>query len=168
MEERVGPLDLLTRVLGNGFVYWPMCLVGVALVALAVLGPEARRRLQIEHHCQVMAAEVESLRETRAQLEASALALESDPSYVEQVLRHDQRVVRPGEMALPGPVTAWAAGRPAATLEWQVPPVIALLAPWADRPWRLGALAAGAVLLVGGVIFSLPGRARRANARRKA
>lgn len=162
MEKRVGRVDPLTRVLGHAFVFWPMCLVGVALVALAVLGPEARRRLQIEHHCQVMAAEVESLRETHAQFAASASALESDPAYVEQVIRHDLRVVRPGEMALPGPRPPWMQGRPPKTLAWQVPPVIALVAPWADRPWRLGALAAGAALLVAAVIFSLPGRPRRA------
>jgi cell division protein FtsB len=155
-------MEWVARVLGSAFVYWPMCLVGCALVALAVLGPEARRRIQIEHHCQVMEAEVESLRETHDQLTATANALETDPAYAERVVRHDLNIVRPGETPLPGPAGLRPPRDAETTLEWQVPPVIALASPWADPPWRFGALAAGGVLLVAAVIFSLPGRAKRA------
>lgn len=162
MAERVAGADLFSRVFGSPWVYWPMCAVGVALVALAVLGPEARRRVAIEHHCVVMEAEVEALRRTRDELTAAAQALESDPAYAERVVRHDLKIVRPGEVALPAP-SAGKTDRPAdETLHWQVAPVVAMLAPWADRPWRLGALATGVCLLASGVVFSLPGRARRA------
>lgn len=166
MEERLSTSEWLARVLGSPWAFWPMCVVGVGLVALAVLGPEARRRIRIEHHCRVMEAEVEALRTTHGQLTASARALESDPAYAERVVRHDLKIVRPGETSLPGPVGA-GRRRPAdATLRWQMPPVIALLSPWADRPWRLGALAAGVCLLVGAVVFSLPDRSKRTARRR--
>jgi len=156
---------MLTRVLASPWAYWPMCLVGVGLVALAVLGPEAHRRIRIEHHCQVMEAEVEALRRTHERLTASAQALESDPAYTERVVRHDLKIVRPGETPLPGPADPGPADPSEAVLQWQVPAVIALLAPWADRPWRFGALAAGACLLVSAVIFSLPSRTRSARRR---
>ncbi len=142
-----------------------MCLVGVGLVALAVLGPEARRRIRIEHHCQVMEAEVESLRRTHARLSATAQALESDPAYTERVVRHDLKIVRPGETPLPGPAASGPRDPAETVLRWQMPPVIALLAPWADQPWRLGALVAGACLLASAVIFSLPSRTRSARRR---
>jgi len=166
VEDRLSPSQWVTRLLGSPWVFWPMCLVGVALVALAVLGPEARRRIRIEHHGQVMEAEVEALRTTHGELAASAQALESDPAYAERVVRRDLKIVRPGETRLPAP-GQMASDRPARqTLQWDVPPLIALLSPWAERPWRIGALVAGVCLLVAAVIFSLPDRRKRA-ARRK-
>jgi hypothetical protein len=166
VEERLRPSEWLTRILGSPWVFWPMCLVGVSLVALAVLGPEARRRIRIEHHCQVMDAEVEALRTTHEELAASAQALESDPAYAEQVVRHDLKIVRPGETPLPAPGEPTRKQRAKSTLHWEVPPLIALLSPWADRPWRMGALAAGVCLLVAAVVFSLPDRRKRAASRR--
>jgi len=166
VENRLSPSEWVTRILGSRWVFWPMCLVGVALVALAVLGPEARRRIRIEHHCQVMEAEVEALRKTHSELAASAQALESDPAYAERVVRRDLKIVRPGETPLPAPGES-TRNRPAReTLRWDVPPLIALLSPWAERPWRMGALVAGACLLVAAVIFSLPERRKRAARRR--
>ena len=167
MEQRLRPSERLSRILGSPWTFWPMCLVGVGLVALAVLGPEARRRIRIEHHCQVMEAEVEALRTAHDELTASARALESDPAYAERVVRHDLKIVRPGETALPAP--GRGARPPAAddTLRWEVPPIIALLSPWADPPWRLGALAAGVCLLVGAVVFSLPDRSKRPAGRKQ-
>ena len=158
MEDRLTPSQWVTRILGSPWVFWPMCLVGVALVALAVLGPEARRRIRIEHHCQVMQAEVEALRTTQEELAASAQALESDPEYAERVVRRDLKIVRPGETPLPAPGEATRNRPDEATLRWEVPPLIALLSPWADRPWRMGALVAGVCLLVAAAIFSLPDR----------
>ena len=161
MEQRLSPSEWLSRILGSPWVFWPMCAVGVGLVALAVLGPEARRRIRIEHHCQVMGAELEALRKTHDALTASAEALESDPAYAERVVRHDLKIVRPGETSLPAPVGA-GRRRPAEdVLRWHVPPVISLLSPWADRPWRWGALAAGVCLLLSAVVFSLPDRLKR-------
>jgi len=160
VAERISGADLFTRVFGSPWVYWPMCAVGVALVALAVLGPEARRRVAIEHHCVVMEAEVEALRRTRDELTAAAEALESDPAFAERVVRHDLKLVRPGETPLPAPADIRTDPPSDETLQWQVPPVVAMLAPWADRPWRFGALAAGGCLLAAAVIFSLPGRAK--------
>ena len=160
MAERVTGMDLFSRVFGSPWVYWPMCAVGVALVALAVLGPEARRRVAMEHHCVVMEAEVEALRRTRDELTAAAKALESDPAYAERVVRHDLKMVRPGETPLPAPGTRRTGRQDDERLQWQVPAVVAMVAPWADRPWRFGALASGVCLLAAGVIFSLPGRTK--------
>jgi len=161
VEKRLRPSELLSRVLGSPWTFWPMCVVGVGLVALAVLGPEARRRIRIEHHRQVMEAEVEALRTTHEELTASAQALESDPAYAERVVRHDLRIVRPGEVPVPGPAGSERRSPADDTLRWQVPPIIALLSPWADRPWRLGALGAGVCLLAAAVVFSLPDRRKR-------
>jgi hypothetical protein len=162
VEERLSALEWLTRVLGSPWVFWPMCLVGVGLVALAMLGPEARRRIRIEHHCQVMEAEVEALRTTQEELAASAQALESDPAYAERVVRRDLKIVRPGETALPAPGNRADRRREEGPLRWEIPPLIALCSPWAEPPWRTGALAAGVCLLVAAVVLSLPDRRKRA------
>jgi len=153
-------LQPLVRVMGTGWVYWPMCVVGMGLVALAVLGPEADRRIRIEHHCQVMEAEVESLRRTQETLLATAEALESDPAYTERVVRQDLRLVRPGERPMPAPPTLRVPQDEQAVLRWKVPPLIALVAPWSEPRWRLAALVAGAALLAAAIIFSLPDPAR--------
>jgi len=164
--ERLRPAEWLTRILGSPWVFWPMCAVGVGLVALALLGPEARRRIRIEHHCRLMEAEVEALRKAHDALTASAQALESDPAYAERVVRHDLKIVRPGETPLPAP-GAEAHKPPAGdVLRWDVPPLIALLSPWADPPWRWGALTVGVCLLASAVLFSLPDRSKAARGSR--
>jgi len=166
VEKTVSRLDVWTRGLGRSWLYWPTCIVGVSLMALALLAPEAQRRCAVEHQCARMDTEVAALQQTRDQLAAAAHALQHDPAYAEQVTRHDQNIVRPGEMRLPLP-----AGRlsllhetpePA---ESTIPPVVAELAVYADQRFRLGAMVAGASLLAAGIVFSLPTRPKRRAAR---
>ena len=146
--------------LGSGWIYWPLCLIACALVALAVLGPEAERRLDLERQCARMGAEVQSLAQARDQLEAAREALQQDPTYVEQVARHELGAVRPGEIRLPQPdefasvrlqppADPGAPGPPA-------PPVLAFLASFADPQMRLVALVFGGMLLGAAVLFSIP------------
>jgi cell division protein FtsB len=145
--------------LGSGWIYWPLCLVACALVALAVLGPEAERRLDLEQQCARMQAEVGSLAQARDQLQAAHEALQADPTYVEQVARHELGAVRPGEIRLPQPdefpSTRFqppadpAPGPPA-------PPVLEFLASFADPQVRLMALVVGGMLLAAAVLFSIP------------
>ena len=159
-------LDVWTRGLGRSWLYWPTCIVGVSLMALALLAPEAQRRCAVEHQCARMDAEVAALRQTRDQLAAAAHALQHDPAYAEQVTRHDQNIVRPGEMRLPLP-----AGRLSLLHETPEPaestiaPVVAELAVYADQRFRLGAMIAGVSLLAAGIVFSLPTRPKRRAAR---
>jgi len=158
----VSRLDTWTRRLGSPFLYWPACVVGVGLMALALLAPEAERRLAVEEQCIRMDAEVTALRHTRDQLAAAAHALENDPVYLERVARHDQNIVRPGEIRLPLPPSRLTPRnhqpQPAPST---VPPIVAELARFHDPRYRLGALIVGVVLLATGVVFSLPTRPKR-------
>jgi cell division protein FtsB len=143
--------------LGSGWIYWPLCLVACALVALAVLGPEAERRLDLERQCARMQAEVGSLAQARDQLQAAHEALEKDPTYVEQVARHELGAVRPGEIRLPQPDEfASVRFQPPADPTPPAPPVLAFLASFADPQMRLVALVVGGVLLAAVVLFSIP------------
>jgi len=164
---------------GSGWLYWPLCLLACALVALAVLGPEAERRLDLERQCAHMEAEVRSLAQARDQLQAAHEALQADPTYVEQVARHELGAVRPGEIRLPQPVEFASvrfqtpddpalnlneegpngAGAPAvasAKPGFPAPPVLEFLAPFADPQMRLAALVVGGVLLGIAVVLSIP------------
>ena len=159
-------LDVWTRRLGSPWLYWPACLVGTSLVAVALLAPEAERRCAIEQQCLRMEAEVAALRHTRDQLAAAAQALEHDPAYVEQVARHDQNIVRPGEMRLPLPPRRLSP--PAAApqpVESAVPPIVAELARFPDTRVHFAAMIAGVSLLAAGVIFSIPTPPKRSPAR---
>ena len=143
--------------LGSGWIYWPLCLVACALVALAVLGPEAERRLDLERQCARMGAEVGSLAKARDQLQAAREALQADPTYVEQVARHELGAVRPGEIRLPQP-DEFASTRfqPPTDPTPPAPPVLAFLASFADPHMRLVALVVGGTLLGAAVLFSIP------------
>jgi cell division protein FtsB len=145
---------------GSGWIYWPLCLVACALVALAVLGPEAQRRLDLERQCARMQAEVGSLAQARDQLQAAREALQQDPTYVEQVARHEMGVVRPGEIHLPQPISfASAQFQPPADPSAPgppAPPVLVFLASFADPQMRLVALVFGGMLLAAAVLFSIP------------
>jgi cell division protein FtsB len=143
--------------LGSGWIYWPLCLIACALVALAVLGPEAERRLNLEQQCARMQAEVGSLAQARDQLQAAHEALQADPTYVEQVARHELGAVRPGEIRLPQP-DEFASTRfqPPTDPTPPEPPVLEFLASFADPQMRLVALVVGSVLLAAAVLFSIP------------
>jgi len=141
----------------SGWFYWPACLGGTLLVALAVLGPEAQRRLDVEFQCAGMETEVESLSETRAQMAAAELALRQDPAYTERIVRHELGIVRPGETPLPrpspplGPIHPPPPPAPRDTM-----PLVAFLARFSDAHWQFTALVIGGALLVSAVLFSLP------------
>ena len=155
-------LDIWSRRLGSGWIYWPACLAGVTLIALAVLGPEAERRLAIERHCGIMETEVAALKEAHSQLAASAHALENDPVYIEAVAVRDQNVRRPGEEALPLPqrLRAETAEPPAPPAPPALPPIVANVARFTDPRFQFGAMVVGIVLLAVGIVFSLPTRAK--------
>ena len=143
--------------LGSGWIYWPLCLIACALVALAVLGPEAERRLDLEQQCARMRAEVGSLAQARDQLEAAHEALQADPTYVEQVARHELGAVRPGEIRLPQPDEfASVRFQPPADPTPPAPPILGFLASFADPQVRLMALVVGGMLLAVAVLFSIP------------
>lgn len=150
-------LDIWSRRLTSPWLYWPTCVIGVTLIALALIAPEAERRCAVEHQCARMDAEVTALRLTRDQLAAAAHALQHDPAYIEQVARHDQNIVRPGEIRLPLPAGRLNRPKPTPqTAESTVPPALAKLATLPGPRFRLGAIIAGASLLAAGVVFSLP------------
>ena len=143
--------------LSSGWIYWPLCLIACALVALAILGPEAERRLDLEQQCARMGAEVQSLAQARDQLQAAHEALQADPTYVEQVARHELGAVRPGEIRLPQPDEfASVRFQPPAGPTASAPPVLGFLASFADPQVRLMALVVGGVLLAAAVLFSIP------------
>jgi len=166
VEESVSAPDPKPgRGLGSEFVYWPLCLIGVALVALAVLGPEVERRLLLDRQIAGMQAEVDALQHTRDQLAAAEEALKGDPEYRERIVRHEFGITRPGEIRLPQPVTSESlragAARPAMA---PVPEWMRIVAWFSDPSTRLLALASGGTMLLAGILFSLPTRARKAKA----
>ena len=162
LEDTVSQLDVWSRRLSSPLLYWPACLLGVSLIAAALLAPEAERRLAVEGQCIRMDAEVAALEQTRAQLAAAANALENDTAYVERVARHDLNIVRPGEMRLPLPPSRLTrrTGAPEPA-ESTVPPIVAALARFPDPRYHLGAMIAGAALLASGIVFSIPTRPKR-------
>jgi len=142
---------------GSGWIYWPLCLIACALMALAVLGPEAERRLELEQQCARMEAEVQSLTQARDQLQAARDALQQDPTYVQQVARHELGAVRPGEIRLPQPDEfASVRFQPPADPTPSAPPVLAFLASFVDSQMRLAALVVGSVFLGIAVVLSIP------------
>jgi len=145
------------RRLAGGWFYWPVCLAALSMVALAVLGPVMERRLSLERQCARMQAEVLSLEETEAQLDAARGALQTDPLYQEQVVRHELGVVRPGEIRLPaapeiGPRATDE--EPHAGREFDRP--LAILAPVACPSVRLLMLLVGGSVLAAAVLLGLP------------
>ena len=164
MEESVSAPDRKPgRGLGSEWVYWPLCLIGVALVALAVLGPEVERRLLLDRQKAGMQAEVDALQHTRDQFAAAEQALKDDPEYRERIVRHEFAITRPGETRLPQPVTQESlragAARPAMA---PVPEWMRIVAWFSDPAAHTLALASGATMLLAAILFSLPPRARKA------
>ena len=174
MEKGVIQSDVWTRRLASGWIYWPACLLGVFLIALAVLGPEAERRLGVKGQCDAMQTEIDALARARDQLKAAEHALEHDPLYTERVVRHELGITRPGETRLPQPVgllpapkpeTA-APAKPTAPLVADWPPPLTVdtamvaLANYGNSWLRFVTLVTGVTLLSIGVLFSLPGLRR--------
>lgn len=159
MEEGVSGSDAWTRRLASGWIYWPACLMGLALVSLGILGPEAERRIGVEAQCASMQAEVDALRQTAGQLAAKDQALRSDREYLQRVVRRDQRLSRPGEICLPQPDKPGADSKDVPTAARLVlPPVMESLAKYGN-PWlRVMVLVGGVTLLGIAVLLSLPGK----------
>jgi cell division protein FtsB len=159
VEKAVNHPDVWSRRLGSRWVCWPACLAGLALIGYAVLGPEAQRRVAIERQCAAMQAEVDAMTLTRNQLEAKQSALGNNPAFIEQVVRDELGITRPGEEWLPLPSQAEKASEKAPPpAEPAVPPFVAELARHYDPNWHFGALVAGTTLLIAAVVLSLPGR----------
>jgi cell division protein FtsB len=153
------PSDVWTRRLASAWLFWPVCLAGVFLLGLGLLGPEAERRLGVEAQCAAMQSEVDSLRQVRDELAAKEQALQNDPQYIERVVRGNLRLTKPGEIALPQPAPLAPAKKPeAAAAGPLLPPVMESLARYGD-PWmRLAAMVSGVALLGAAMVLSLPGR----------
>jgi hypothetical protein len=154
--------DIWNRRLATGWIFWPACLTGLFLVGLGILGPDADRRLGVEHQCAAMQTEVDSLAQTRDQLAAIEDALQNDPNFTERVIRHELGITRPGEMRLPQPVAIQPkAAVASATSSSRVlfPPVMASLAEYREDAWlRLVVLVVGGTLLACCVLLSIPGK----------
>jgi hypothetical protein len=159
VEESVIATDKWTERLASGWIFWPMCLGGILMVAVAVLGPEADRRLDVERQCAAMQAEVDSLTQTRDQLATVEKALQSDEQYLEKTVRHELGLVRPGEIRLPQKVKfqAPAAGEAAGAAADQPTP-LAVLALFGNPHLRLVTMVIGVAMLAVGILISLPGK----------
>ena len=132
---------------------------GVAAIGLALYGPEAERRLDVEHQTAAVQAEVNALAQLRDQLAAVEKALQDDPQYLERTVRYELGLVRPGEMRLPQKVklapaaSAAAQGGPA-----ELPTAMEVVALFGNDHLRFIAMVTGIALLVAAVIVSLPAR----------
>jgi cell division protein FtsB len=159
--------DVWTRRLASGWIYWPASLVGLFLVGLAILGPDADRRLGVERQTASMQAEVDALSQTRNQLDATRKALLTDPNFTERVVRHELGITRPGEIRLPKPVKLDAkppepAQGPAATTP--LAQAMESLSEYKEDSWlRFSALVVGSTLLAIGVLCSIPGKQQAAS-----
>jgi len=149
----------------SGLLFWPLCAVGLALVALAVLGPEAERRLVLQRQIDAMQAEVDLLHETAGQLAAADKALRDDPEYRERIVRHELGITRPGEVRMRQPVktgaTAPDAPAPVRSLDpfraaSPLPEWLGLVASFADPGIRTLSMATGGTMLLAGILLSLP------------
>jgi cell division protein FtsB len=154
--------EIWTRRLATGWIFWPTSLVGLFLIGLAILGPEADLRLGVERQTADMQTEVDALAQTRNQLAAIEKALETDPNYTEQVVRHELGVTRPGEMRLPQPVkleTSTPEPVRGASSTALFPQAMEALSQYKEGTWlRFCALVIGGTLLAIAVLLSIPGR----------
>jgi len=150
--------DVWSERLASGWIYWPACLVGLALVSLAVLGPEAERNLDVKLQGAAMEAEVKALTETRDREVAVERALKDDPMIIERVVRHELGLVRPGEIRLPQRVNPQAVLKDAAAPEPDVSLALLTLALFGDTKLQFLAMVIGATLLASAILFSLPGK----------
>jgi hypothetical protein len=155
MEEGVTKPDTWSARLASAWIFWPICLTGVALVGLSLVGPEVERRLDIDGQC---GAEVDTLKQTRDELSAAAGALENDPTYLEHQVRRELGIVRPGEIRMSQGTPLPEPPAPAPSPEFTATPAVRALAMFGDPHLRFISMVAGATLLAVGILFSLPGR----------
>jgi len=159
VEESVIRTDKWTARLASGWIFWPACLGGILMVALAVLGPEADRRLDVERQCAAMQAEVDSLTQTRDQLMTVEKALQGDEQYLERTVRHELGLVKPGETRLPQKVKVHAPTTSAAAQATADQPTpLAVIALFGNAHLRLMTMVIGVTMLVVGILISLPGK----------
>ncbi|MCX5684243.1 MAG: septum formation initiator family protein [Planctomycetota bacterium] len=158
MEESVTATDKWTARLASGWIFWPVCLGGILMVALAVLGPEADRRMDVERQCAAMQAEVDSLTQTRDQLATVEKALQSDEQYLERTVRHELGLVKPGETRLPQKVKLQAPAATAAAQASDQPTPLAVIALFNYVHLRFVSMVIGAAMLVVGILISMPGK----------
>jgi hypothetical protein len=162
MEERLAKFDAWTERLATPWLFWPACLLGVTLVGLAVLGPEARSNLGVKYQAADMQAEVDALAKTRDQDVAIERALREDPETIERMARHEIGVVRPGEIRLPQRVRpVLSKDRPEAVPP-DVPPALQVLAMFGDPLLSFTTMVIGGTILVSVILFNLPGRKPKA------
>lgn len=150
--------DAWTERLASGWIYWPACLMGLALVSLAVLGPEAERNLDVKLQGAAMQAEIQALTETRDREAAVEQALKDDPMIIERVVRHELGLVRPGEIRLPQKVNPKTVLNDAAAPRPDVSIALLALALFGDAKLQFLAMVIGATLLASAILFSLPGK----------
>ena len=158
MEESVIRTDKWTARLASGWIFWPACLGGILMVALAVLGPEADRRLDVERLCAAMQAEVDTLTQTRDQLATVEKALQSDEQYLERTVRHELGLVRPGETRLPQKVKVKAPATNAAAQVTDEPTPLAVVALFGNEHLRFTTMVIGVAALTVGILISMPGK----------
>jgi hypothetical protein len=163
VEEGVTASEAWSRRLAGGWFFWPVSAAAMGLVALALVGPELGRHAAVTVQRDALRTEVAALEETVQDLEAIRDALQNDPAYTEQVVRHELGLVRAGEVRLPMPVDlkrhpeAPPLPRPGGGL---VPAVLARLA---SPSARLTAILAGGAILGAAVLLSVPSRPKPAS-----
>jgi hypothetical protein len=158
MEERLAQFDKWTERLATPYLFWPACVIGVFLVGLGVLGPEAARNVEVKRQCAVMAAERDALAQTLSQDKAIEKALENDPSVIERTVRLELGIVKPGEVRLPQRVKPAAAPLSPEAAEADVPLAMEALALFGEPVLRFMVLVVGGTILVSAILFSLPGK----------
>jgi cell division protein FtsB len=161
-QERPSRQDVWTDRLATGWLFWPACLLGVALVGLAVLGPEAEANLSVKRQAADMKAEVDALAKTRDQDVAIERALREDPETIERMARHEIGVVRPGEIRLPQRVRPVLSTDAPGSVEPDVPPALRMLAMFGDPMLRFTTMVVGVAILFSITLLSLPGRKPKA------
>jgi cell division protein FtsB len=155
-RARLASLGWLLRTILAGLLLFAP---GAAAIGLSLYGPEAARRLDVQHQTAAVQAEVNTLAQLRDQLAAVEKALQDDPQYLERTVRYELGLVRPGEMRLPQKVKltraapAAAQGGPA-----ELPTALEVVALFGNDHLRFIALVTGIALLVAAVIVSLPTR----------
>jgi cell division protein FtsB len=150
----------LTWSLGVLLVGLILLAPGLGAVGLALCGPEAARRLDVERQTAAVQAEVNALAQLRDQLTAVETALQDNPQYLERTVRHELGLVRPGEVRLPQKVKLQAPAAPAASAATQaeLPSAMEVVALFGNPHLRLMAMVVGTGLLAAAVVVSLPGR----------
>ncbi len=153
------PDERWARRLAAGWVFWPVCVASVGLLAAAALGPTLARRLELEGQIGAMAEEVGRLEEDLERLQAARGALDHDPAYTERIIREELGLARPGEVRLPEPVAVETdADTPAVPA---APPAhVAAILRFADPRAQTAGILAGSLALGVALVLSLPTKPR--------